>query len=285
LRRCRLGEHVFFNDDRSITFDFPGDTTKNGKHIRITLSQREHGGTHGLLLETLWLYHDQVYPYILQRDSGVQGHFFVNVSRTTGLFRKFNYEEDFYTSFVEWSHAHINYESFPGAQESNLILHPHFFRGLCVDWLIEDLGWGRDAVATFIGDEPETLKAYINQNRIYDATKLLTRSNMVLRAERAEGERPRAEAEFKAKKVEYEKALKYKEEHVQELLGQLRMIGELFEREKNEKEELLREIRRLRNGNPSGGSRDGSGQGDGGAPSKSRPRRKERPTSRRRVGA
>lgn len=283
LRRCRVGEHVVFHADGSIRFDFPEDVTKNGKHVRITLSPEEHGATHGVLLEILWRYYKDVYPYILRRDAGVEGHLFVSVSPQTGNFRKYNHEEGFEIYFVDWGKMHLRYETFPGAQELNLNLNPHFFRGLCVDWLIEELGWSRDAVATFIGDEPETLKEYINENMIHDATKLLTRSNIVLKAEMAERERPRAEAEFRAKRLEYEKALRVKEEQVQDLFDQLRMIGELFEREKNEKEELLLEIRRLREAVASAG--DDGGKGDGDVPATTRPRRKARPTSRRRAGA
>lgn len=283
LRVCRLGEHVFFNEDGSICFDFPEDVTKNGKHIRLTLSPGEHGSTHGQLLEILWKYYDCVYPYIQSRSPGVRDHLFVAVSPRTGNFRRYKGENDFEVYFTSWGKTHLRYEIFPGAQAQNFNLHPHFFRGLCVDWLLEDLGWGRDAVATFIGDEPETLREYINQNKIHDATKLLTQSNLLLKAEKEARERPRAEAELKTVKIEYEKALRAKEEQVQELLSQLRTMNELFEREKNEKDELLREIRQLRGS--SSPVTDGGGKGNGGALSTTRPRRKERPTSRRRAGA
>jgi hypothetical protein len=257
--------------------------TKNKKHIRITLSPKDHGATHGELLEILWRYYNDVYPYILGRDAGVRGHLFVTVSHTTGKFRRYEYGEDFGGRFVDRGKAHLRYENFSGAQDKNLNLNPHFFRGLCVDWLIEDPGWTRDAVAIFIGDEPETLKAYINENMVYDATKLLTRSNLAQDAERAALDRRRVEAELRATKVEYEKALRAKEEQLQEMLSQLRTMGELFEREKNEKEELLREIRQLRGA--SSPTTDGGGKGDGGALSTPRPRRKAPTTSRRRAGA
>jgi hypothetical protein len=282
LRACRVDEHVFFNPDRSIRFEFPKEVTKNKKHIRITLSPEDHGATHGELLEILWKYYEDVYPYILRRDAGVRGHLFVTVSPLTGKFRRYKHGEDFGMCFVGWGNVHLRYENFPGAQEQNINLHPHFFRGLCVDWLIEDLGWTRDAVATFIGDEPETLKAYINENMVHDATKLLTQSNLAQGAESAARDRRRVEAEFRATKVEYEKALRAKEEQLQELLSQLRTMGELFEREKNEKDEVLRENRQLREATSAS---NGGGTDNDGTLSTPRPRRKERPTSRRRAGA
>ena len=282
LRACRVGEHVFFNSDGSIRFEFPKEVNKNRKHIRITLSPGEHGATHGELLEILWRYFNDVYPYILGRDAGGRGHLFVTVSPLTGKFRRYKHGEEFGMSFVGWGSVHLRYENFPGAQEQNLNLNPHFFRGLCVDWLIEDLGWTRDAVAVFIGDAPETLKAYINENMVYDATKLLTRSNLALGAEKAARETRHVQAELKATRVEYEKALRAKEEQLQEVLSQLRTMGELFEREKNEKDELLRENRQLREATSAG---NGGGTDNGGALSTPRPRRKAPPTSRRRAGA
>lgn len=280
LRACKVGEHVFFNADGSIRFDFPEGVTKNRKHIRITLSPRDHGATHGELLDILWKYYREVYPYILSRDDGVDGHLFVSVSRETGNFSKFMHEEGFNNCFDDWGKTHLRYDNFPGAQENNLNLHPHFFRGLCVDWLIEDLGWSRDAVATFIGDEPGTLRDYINEHMVYDPTRLLTQYNMMLKAEEAERQRPRAEAELKALRAEYQKALRAKDEQIQELLSQSRVIAGLLDREKSEKEDLLLEIRRLRAATQSHGGvgiRGGGRESAGADPLRRAPVEKRRP--------
>lgn len=245
LRDCKLGENIIFNRDGSITLDFPEDVTKNGKHIRITLNKRDHGHTHGLLIDLLWLYHDYVYPYVLERDEDVQGSFFVAVSPFTGLFRRFKDEGNFKTCFEDWGRAHLRYEKFAGAQEANLVLHPHFFRGCCVDWLLEDVGMSRDEVADFIGDEPETLKEYINANRVRDPSRALARRNRELRAEQAERDRPRLEAEFKAKLAELGKLARAQESQLQLQSAELTKMRELLEREKNEKDSVVREKREL----------------------------------------
>lgn len=246
LRQCKLGEHITFNKDGSITLDFPKGIVKNNKHLRLTLNKRDHGRTHGIVLETIWLYYDHVYPYILEHDGGIDGHFFVAPTRGMNVFTKYKSQQQFRGNFGKWAAAHVRYERFAGAQEKNLVLHPHFFRGCCVDWLMEDLGWSRDEVAFFIADEPETLKEYINANRIYNATKLLAKANRELAAEQALRDKPRLEAEWKAKLDEHKKTLRGKEQELQEVREEGRRVVKLFEREKDEKEELRAENRDLR---------------------------------------
>jgi hypothetical protein len=186
-----------------------------------------------------------VYPYILGRDGGVEGHFFVNVAPATGLFRRYESEEEFYQCFAEWGKVHIRYERFEGAQQENLVLHPHFFRGYCVDWLLEDLQMGWGEVADFIGDEPETLKEYVYRHRTYDSTRALARVNGGLKAEREQRERPRREAETAISIREYRKELKTQKEELRGKGYELKKTLELMEREKNEKDELLRANRDL----------------------------------------
>lgn len=243
LRACKLREHIIFHADKSITLDFP--KTKNKKHIRIKLSPKQHGHTHKMLLDTLWMYHDRVYPYIRERDGGVKGHFFVAVSPDTGLFKRYTNQDVFTGNFREWGKIHLHYEKFEGAQDENLTLHPHFFRGCCVDWLLEDLGMSRDEVATFIGDDPDTLKAYINANKIHDATACLTKANRALRAESNERDGRRLRAEAKDKLREYRKAVKAKDNQLQDAWDELKKMRQLVEREKDEKDGYLRENREL----------------------------------------
>jgi hypothetical protein len=246
LRLCKLGEHIIFNKDGSITLDFPKGIVKNKKHIRLTLNRRDHGSTHGIVLETLWLYYDHVYPYVLEHDRGVDGHFFVSPTGGMNVFRRYKTPHQFRDNFGKWVAAHIRYERFVGAQERNLVLHPHFFRGCCVDWLMEDLGWSRDEVAFFIADEPETLKEYVNANRIYDATKLLAKANRELKAEQALRDSQRLEVKWRARTDEHKRALKVKDQELQEAREEGRRAMTLLEREKDEKEELRAETRDLR---------------------------------------
>ena len=61
-------------------------------------------------------------------------------------------------------------------------IHPHFFRGMCCDWLYYDIGLSEDNIARYIGDSVLTLRlTYMVSNLGYDSKGALDEAREKLR--------------------------------------------------------------------------------------------------------
>lgn len=164
LVNCVIGENIFFNSDKSITLHF--DVTKNNKRIHMDLTENRRY-SHSMLLDTLNLFYRKVYPFILRHSEDLKGQFFVSPSGHKQGFRSFKGETDFGNFFKRGVTKFLGVDLLPLNLQHEI--HPHFFRGLCIDWMKTDLHMTNEEIAEVIGDDPATLNTYVDKNRVYDA--------------------------------------------------------------------------------------------------------------------
>lgn len=165
LRNCEIGrgKNVEFGADGSIHFNWKAKLIKNDWELDQVLKEWEHQ-THELMLEVLTNYYKVIYcPYILKNSavdpegrSLVANQLFVHIDRD-GKFRRFHADgfADFGTRFKYWSLEFMNFDG-----RANIFgrgLHPHFFRGLAVDWMVNKRKVPFDKAADFFGITVKTL--------------------------------------------------------------------------------------------------------------------------------
>lgn len=195
LVNCVLGVNFIFNPDGSITLRF--DKTKNRKRIRMDLNESRRRN-HGLLWDTLTLYYKKVYPYLV-RESGdtLRGQLFVRPTRGRSFrpFKQYTVSPrssikegtEFHRAFCRARDLFMNVDDLEPAMRR--LLHPHFLRGLCTDWMVLVLKMTCEQAAEVLGINTEVLeKEYLQQDREHDAGVMFDIVNARERAEQANGE-------------------------------------------------------------------------------------------------
>lgn len=184
LVNCVVGKNFILNPDGSIILRF--DKTKNRKRICMELNESRRR-SHGLLWDTLTLYYKKVYPYLVKESGNtLGGQLFV--STTLGFsFRPFKGSTDFHTAFVKGRDLFMDVGELNPAVRR--LLHPHFLRGLCTDWMVLKLKMTCEQAAEVLGIHPRVLeKEYLHQDREYDAGPMFDIVNARQQAEESEGE-------------------------------------------------------------------------------------------------
>lgn len=110
-------------------------------------------------------------------------------------------------------------------------LHPHFFRGLCTDWLVIDIGVSITSASEFIGDAEPTLKRnYLDKKRPYDAGAALDEANEKVRAKQRPAETVSVESMLKELEAAHRAELARRDEQTADLIRQRDYANERAER-------------------------------------------------------
>lgn len=240
IRDCVLGENIMFHPDGSVEFYWPAHKVKNEVEIKVLIRNKRqrgrvaHRGTHAVLLDTLNMYHDVLYPFLAAeaKKGGVdlKGQFFlkINVHLKTSPFpakdeelsvRRKNGEVkttkvEAHVVFTEFftlsTKRYINYKNKLDSLEA--ILHPHFFRGFVIDWLVHTIKLRKDFAAGYLGDSEETVSTYyLAKNQPRDGTPALDFINQIIEDEKRREKKSTAEADLKAELKEARKTIKEKD--------------------------------------------------------------------------
>lgn len=231
--------NIGIKKDGTLVFHFKANETKNNKTIHIEFNEKQHGKTHGMLIRGLTKYFKKVRPYIISLGAtnlGEKCFFYLPEGQLD--FQQFNESNgsQFYDIFTSWSGIFL--ENFLNVPERfGETLNPHFFRGVCCDWLHDELGLTFDEIGEYIGDLAETVrKEYIDRNRIHNATDSITAANIKLDSliKQAEQNDNRTESvvnlnvQWQLKYLESQEKIKYLEELLKEKDRQIAELrGEL----------------------------------------------------------
>lgn len=242
-RDCKVGRNIVFDKDGTITFFWEKDKIKNGRVISANLNKKDHGLTHGLMIDALWAYYKHVYPYLKRRATGGgRGQFFLKLSNDQGATTFVPDDETcFGIQFKNWSLEFLDFGDRMANTTRNF--NPHHLRGLCTDWLIYDLELSLEEAAQVIGDSVVTLEAeYLDKTKPCDATPVLKKANRILRAKK---DSVRADA-MEDEVEQYRGQLARKEEQVTTLLQELKSANEWLGRMEAERGTLQATVESLR---------------------------------------
>jgi len=182
LRNCEIGKNVVFNQDQSIVFHWLENETKNKVELITVLDPVIYKKTIGLFIETLNIYYRKIYPYLSKNsETGLENQLFCRLTRQ-GKCKRFDAFRagSFSITFINWCSMYINFEgrSLPSYKS----LAPHFFRGICTDWLYYDMRVSIENIAEYIGDTVQTLQnKYLNKNEPRRANKALDQASYNLK--------------------------------------------------------------------------------------------------------
>jgi ribosomal protein S3AE len=214
LRDCVYGENIIFADGGSITLYWPKAKVKNKTAIKVTLTTDMFDGAWEPVIHALQTYRDTVYPYALRLAdsqgtlSSLGGQFFLHMNHVCEIIAWKPLEG---SNFRTWFRGTSDrYFILPDAAiEADVHLHPHFLRGLCMDWMHAN-GMSDEDIATSCGITPEMVRRrYLNRNAVRDATRVLTKTDRRLKEEK--GERTRLSYETEIAHLRKEVELVHKE--------------------------------------------------------------------------
>ena len=176
---ARLDDNIIFQKDGSIRLSFNKEMMKNEKAVNFVVNEGKRA-THGILLDTLTLYYKKVYPFLYWKDSeNISKHFFLAPNH--GKVCPFNGEGQFGTSFKYYQREFLALDELNPADRD--LLHAHFLRGRCADWLRGGLNMTPDQVGVYIGDDGKTVqKEYFDKEFVHDASDTIEQANIELKA-------------------------------------------------------------------------------------------------------
>jgi hypothetical protein len=217
VRICAVGKNIIFGRDGSVRFHYEEGEVKNEVEIDTLLAyepdpERE---THNLLVGLLRTYYRRVYPYVVRNAAhDLEGQFFVKLKPDGRFVRHQRDEAKFLVPGVPDSgggksgpsnRAHVHFTQYfkrgclshirfkDKAVEANALLHPHFLRGLCADWLYYDHDVTIEYVAEFLGDTPFTIvKEYLREPKVKSGRRALRQA---AENKKAEARRARQESD------------------------------------------------------------------------------------------
>jgi hypothetical protein len=237
LRNCEVGrgKNVEFLDDGSIHFNWKSELVKTDVELDQVIQEWEHQ-THAIMVEVLTSYYKVIYrPYILRHSAAgpngenlVANQLFVYID-PAGKFRRFDEDDQgtFAGRFSDWSLQFIEYGG-----RANVLgrgLHPHYFRGLAIDWMVNERKVPLEKAAEYFGISVRTLiRDYLRANPKKSAAPALEAANAKRKAEAAK-EREETlqkrlkdnEAAHKEELARKDKMLEEKDRRIYELQDQL----------------------------------------------------------------
>ena len=243
LRDCRLGENIQLPKRGKLILAWDKEKVKQCRDILICLDRGLDHAQFGLLIETLDLYNDFIYSYIVENaGEDLRGQFFVRVGHDN-RFYAFDPEghADFYQLFQRHGYEFLNYGG--RLKEHPQGLNPHFFRGFAMDWLVYRLKVTLNNAAEFFGVSPKTLSGiYLMKDRPSDSEPALHE----IRQNSVEQQNPyKAELALKDQKLSdrmLEEAIKHASFMEREVIRE----RQIRERAEAEKAALLVEVESLR---------------------------------------
>jgi F0F1-type ATP synthase epsilon subunit len=214
LRHCDQGKNINFPKKGSVSFSYEAGEIKNEIPISQTLSLREEGEEEGLkiLLEVLLDYKFKFLDvlrslYPTQYAERMGDAFFGVPDFTEGgcgvrrcVVGDKESDDHIAYSLEEKKGMGDVYEFFAGAADhfmdtdhligTDIFLNPHFLRGVCVDWMKDDLKMTWEEIEEAVGDTEETLKKhyYGHEKRIQNLAKAFSRIIKEKKAEKKKGE-------------------------------------------------------------------------------------------------
>lgn len=165
------------------------------------------------MIHALQTYHTKVYPHALRLAESqgtldsLGGQFFLHMNHLGKISAWTPLNQ---SGFRSWFQAAVcRFFSLPDAAvEADIQLHPHFLRGLCMDWM-RSIGMSDGDIATACGITEEMVRRrYLDRNAVRDATRVLAKTDRRLREERGEKVRSTYETEIAYLKKELEFAHK-----------------------------------------------------------------------------
>jgi hypothetical protein len=225
LRSCEVGrgKNVEFADDGSIHFNWKSDLVKTDVELDQVIQEWEHQ-THATMVEVLMSYYRVIYrPYILKHgavgpdgENLVANQLFVYIDRS-GNFRRFgeNDQTRFLNRLRDWSFMFMKY-----GDRANVIgrgLHPHYFRGLAVDWMVNDRRVPLDKAAEYFGISVATLiRDYLRVNPKKSAAPALEAANAKDKAEAAKEREEALQKQLSDKEAAHQEELARKDKQLEE---------------------------------------------------------------------
>lgn len=237
LRNCEVGrgKNVEFLDDGSIHFNWKPELVKTCVELDQVIQEWEHQ-THEVMVEVLTAYYKVIYrPYILKYSAAgpdgedlVANQLFVYIDNS-GKFRRFGEDDEtkFGKKFRDWSFKFMEY-----GERANILgrgLHPHYFRGLAIDWMVNDRKVPLEKAAEYFGITVKTLERhYLRADPKKSAAGALQAANAEYK-EKAWKEREEAllkllrdkEAAYQEELARKDKLLEEKDRRIYELQNQL----------------------------------------------------------------
>ncbi len=198
IRNCSAGRNIVFGRDGSITLSWAKGEVKNKKPITVTLTAERNDGAWEPVVHALTLYEKKVRPYVLRLSDeqpggaeALEGQYFVQFNVSDRLVR-FDAQDDreFYRWFMSQAKRFLVLPD--EAYETGVFPNPHFFRGLCMDWL-HAIGMSDEDIAKLTGDTVGVInEKYRNKNAPEDGTPVLARTDRRLKEERRDRTDPDA---------------------------------------------------------------------------------------------
>lgn len=237
LRECEVGrgKNVEFADDGSIHFNWKSHLVKTDVELDQVIQEWEHQ-THKIMVEVLTTYYRVIYrPYIIKHsvagpggENLVANQLFVYIDRS-GKFRRFDKDDQctFAERFVDWSFMFMDYGG-----RANILgrgLHPHYFRGLAIDWMVNVRKVPLDKAAEYFGISVKTLvRDYLRADPKKSAAPALEAANAEYK-EKASKQREAAlqkqladmEAKYKEELAHKDNLLEVKDQRIYELQDEL----------------------------------------------------------------
>jgi hypothetical protein len=243
LRDCKLGENIKLPKRGKLTLAWDKKQVKQSRDILICLDRVLDRGAFEILIETLDLYHDFIYPYIVENaGEDLRGQIFVKFGHDY-RFYAFGPEghKDFYQWFQRLGYEFLIYGDRLQAHPQGL--NPHFLRGFAMDWIVLGLKVSINNAAEFFGVSVKTLtNIYLRKDRSSDSEPALQE----IRQNSVEKEKPyQAEHAFKDQRLKdqmLEEALK----HASFMEGEVVRERQRREQAEADKAALSVEIKSLR---------------------------------------
>lgn len=183
IRNCKVGENIIFERDDSIRFYWGYESNKNDVEIYGHLDPIEHKRTHKIMIDTLNLYHKHIYEYTKKiSKNGLNNQLLCRLT-IDGSCERLDSDDgrNFTEIFYKWSIMFLEFGNRKVAHSIGIL--PHFFRGVCVDWLHFNLNVSSRNSAGYIGDTEATLKDhYLGKKSSFNLNDALDEANNNLRA-------------------------------------------------------------------------------------------------------